>query len=296
MSWERLGRIFVPDGRTSWMHSHAANPFALPLDDDLVRIYFSSRDEENRSSIGWLDYSMRDRAIARISERPVLAPGERGLFDDSGVSLGWIVASGERLLLYYAGWNLGVTIPFRNSIGLAVSTNGSAFERVSRAPILDRSDTDPFSLSYPCVLRRSESDWIMWYGSNLGWDATTQHVIKRATSMDGLHWRPTGEICIGGDDESAFSRPSVLVEDSAHTMWYSVRGRGQGYRIGCARSIDSLTWIRRDDKCGLGASGSGWDAREVEYPHVFRHRDETYMLYSGDGYGRGGFGIARLVR
>ncbi len=114
--------------------------------------------------------------------------------------------------------------------------------------------------------------------------------------MDGLHWRPTGEICIGGDDESAFSRPSVLVEDSAHTMWYSVRGRGQGYRIGCARSIDSLTWIRRDDMCGLGASGSGWDAREVEYPHVFRHRDETYMLYSGDGYGRGGFGIARLVR
>ncbi len=133
MSWERLGRIFVPDGRTSWMHSHAANPFALPLDDDLVRIYFSSRDEENRSSIGWLDYSMRDRAIARISERPVLAPGERGLFDDSGVSLGWIVASGERLLLYYAGWNLGVTIPFRNSIGLAVSTNGSAFERVCTA-------------------------------------------------------------------------------------------------------------------------------------------------------------------
>ncbi|MGZ4810350.1 MAG: hypothetical protein ACXV7D_13580 [Thermoanaerobaculia bacterium] len=124
MRWERLGRIFVPDGNVSWMRSHASNAFALPLDDDVVRIYFSSRDDANRSSAGCLDYSMRYMRVTSVSERPVVSPGERGLFDDSGVSVGWIVASAGRLFLYYAGWNLGVTMPFRNSIGLAVSTDG----------------------------------------------------------------------------------------------------------------------------------------------------------------------------
>lgn len=297
MTWERLGNIFVPDGRTPWMRSHASSPFALPLDDDVVRIYFSSRDDQNRSSIGSLDYSIRQSAIIAIRDEALLGPGQRGTFDDSGVSLGWIVRNGSRLMLYYVGWNLAVTVPFRNSIGLAISTDGSRFDRVSRAPILDRSDTDPFSLSYPCVLQRSASDWVMWYGSNLDWQATgaaMKHVIKRATSSDGLHWQRTGEISIAAEapDETAFSRPSVLVENDSYSMWYSFRG--PHYRIGYAASADGIRWTRNDTR-GLDPSGSGWDGGEVEYPHAFRHNGMTYLLYCGDGYGRTGFGIARLV-
>jgi len=30
----------------------------------------------------------------------------------------------------------------------------------------------------------------------------------------------------------------------------------------------------------------------VEYPFVFRHNDQIYMLYNGNGYGKTGFGLA----
>jgi hypothetical protein len=33
----------------------------------------------------------------------------------------------------------------------------------------------------------------------------------------------------------------------------------------------------------------------VEYPFVFEHKSETYMLYAGNGFGKAGFGIAVLA-
>ena len=52
MSWRRLGRVFRPDGRLPWLRSHAANPFAVPGENGWLRVYFSGRDAESRSSIG----------------------------------------------------------------------------------------------------------------------------------------------------------------------------------------------------------------------------------------------------
>jgi hypothetical protein len=30
----------------------------------------------------------------------------------------------------------------------------------------------------------------------------------------------------------------------------------------------------------------------IEYPFVLRHKNEIYMLYNGNGYGKTGFGLA----
>jgi hypothetical protein len=45
----------------------------------------------------------------------------------------------------------------------------------------------------------------------------------------------------------------------------------------------------------LVASGEGWDAAMVCYPHVFEQGGNRYMLYNGDGFGRTGFGLARWM-
>ena len=63
-AWRKLGQIFAPDGSKAWMASHAANPIAEPLGGSEVRIYFSSRDAENRSSIGSIDISMDEPSRA----------------------------------------------------------------------------------------------------------------------------------------------------------------------------------------------------------------------------------------
>lgn len=295
MRWKKSGKVFAPAGEHEWMLTHAANPFAIPLSHEMTRVYFNSRDASNRASICSLDMRLKpEPTVVRVASEPVLVPGEAGLFDDSGVSLGCVVCAGNRLFLYYVGWNLSVTVPWRNSIGLAIAEAGSnEFHKYSRAPIVDRNEADPFSMSYPSVIREGD-EWRMYYGSNLDWgkNGSMRHVIKYATSVDGISWQRDGRIAIDlqGDDECAVSRPSVLKGEGLYQMWYS--RRGQTYRIGYAESVDGVEWTRRDDAVGIDVSKSGWDSEMIEYAHVFDHAGERYMLYNGNGYGRTGFGLA----
>ena len=165
--------------------------------------------------------------------------------------MGWLVRSGARRYLYYLGWNLGVTVPWRNSIGLAISESPEAeFVKIHEAPIVDRSAVDPYSISYPCVLREG-SRWRMWYGSNLSWGVQQKdmaHLIKYAESDDGIAWRRDGRIALPfqSADEYAMSKPCVLKEGSRYRMWYSFRGAR--YRIGYAESRDGLSWERLDQR------------------------------------------------
>ena len=56
MAWKRVGHIFEPTKRYSWMESHAQLPIVTRIDNtDLYRIYFSSRDKLQRSQGGYID-------------------------------------------------------------------------------------------------------------------------------------------------------------------------------------------------------------------------------------------------
>lgn len=297
MRWRKLGRVFCPENLAPWMRSHAANPVAEVLDDRLCRVYFSTRDERNRSSIAWLELDLRaPTKPLRVAAEPLLSPGRLGTFDDSGASMGCLVRSGSTRYLYYLGWNLGVTVPWRNAIGLAVSRDGGPFVRYSEAPVLDRGHSDPFSVSYPWVLLQG-GHWRMWYGSTLKWgeqQSEMEFVIKYAESNDGVTWRRDGRIAISFDTagEYAIAKPCV-VQDSAHfKMWYSYRGRV--YRIGYAESEDGLTWTRLDALAGISVSAAAWESEAVCYPCVFDWSGRRYMLYNGNRYGLTGFGIAIL--
>jgi hypothetical protein len=298
MRWRKLGRIFEAMGQRPWMVSHASTP-AVDVVDGGVRVYFTSRDSENRSHIGCFDVNPRDPLrTVRLHDHPVIGPGSLGHFDDSGTSMGCIVPTAEGTRLYYVGWNLCVTVPWRNSIGLAVGGSGSGFAKTSPAPVVDRSVVDPYSLSYPWILREG-GVWKMWYGSNLTWGGTPEdmvHVIKYAESEDGICWRRDGSIAIDAatPEEYALSRPCVVHADGIYRMWYC--HRGPHYRIGYAESRDGLKWERRDGEAGIEPSESGWDAEMIAYPCVFDFDDDRYMLYNGNGYGRTGIGLAILER
>src|SRR5512145_2335218 len=91
MKWKKLGQVFVTENNHPWMLSHAANPVAEHLHDDVFKIYFSCRDADSRSHIGSVDVDLKPPfKVLRIAEKPLLAPGEVGTFDDSGVSLSCI--------------------------------------------------------------------------------------------------------------------------------------------------------------------------------------------------------------
>jgi hypothetical protein len=141
----------------------------------------------------------------------------------------------------------------------------------------------------------------MWYGSTLKWDAGNGemlHVIQNATSNDGNNWCRTGlAVSYELGLAQAFSRPTVASNaQGGYEMWFSYRsGAGIKYRIGYAVSKDARLWKLALNDVGIDVSSEGWDSEMIEYPFVFDHKDQRYMLYNGNGYGMTGFGLAILL-
>ena len=299
MRWRKLGHLFTANGQHPWMLTHAANPTAEALGGGRVRVYFSTRDAQNRSHIAAAVFELQPGPrLLELAAAPLVAPGPAGAFDDSGTSMGCLVATEGALWLYYLGWNLGVTVPWRNSIGLAVSRDGGrSFVRHSAAPVMDRHALDPFSLSYPWVLRDG-ARWRMWYGSNLRWGGTERdmdHVLKYAESTDGLHWQRDGRPILphAGPGEYAHARPCVIRDSDRYRLWFT--HRGATYQLGYAESADACTWQRNDAAGSLERGPAGaWDSGMVSYPCVFDCDGARYLLYNGNAYGRTGFGLAVL--
>jgi hypothetical protein len=297
--WRKRGRLYAPDGSKPWMRSHAANPVAEPIGGDRVRVYFSSRDERNRSSIGFVDVDLAAGSVLAEADTPVLSPGDLAMFDDCGVSIGCVLRRGEVRYLYYMGWHLTVAVPWQNALGLAISDGpGQPFRRVSRFPIVPLDEVDPYTISYPWVIEENGL-FRMWYGSNLAWGTRKEdmrHVIKYAESRDGIQWDRRDVVAIGFDfpGEYAICKPCVIRDGDVLKMWFC--SRGDTYRIRYAESRDGVRWERRDEPGGIDVSADGWDAEMIEYPFVFDHGGSRHLLYAGNGFGRTGFGLATLER
>lgn len=303
MKWRKIGRLFEVDGQYDWMHSHAAVPFAECVDGDRFKIYFSCRNRENESSIGYIVIDLqKPQTLLELSPEPVLSKGELGTFDDSGTMGCCLLNKEGKKYLYYIGWNLGVTVPFRNAIGVAESEDGLTFVKMFEGPILDRTKDEPHFVASNCVLE-DEGIYKIWYLSCTGWkdvDGTLTHHyhIKYAESSDGINWERNGVVAIDFKDryEYAISVPRVIKENGTYKMWFSSRASKEvaTYRIGYAESDDGKVWRRKDESVGIDISEEGWDSEMICYPFIFDHKGKRYMLYNGNGYGKSGLGLAVL--
>lgn len=301
--WRSLGRVQGgPPGIAPWGLSHASYPTALPVDSERIRIFFSSRDAEQRSCIAAVDIGLSGDRFETLGppRGPLLSPGPRGAFDADGVTVGCVLHDGGRLYVFYLGWTVLQRVPFTNFIGLAIGGDDGVLTRVSPAPIVGRSRENPFTLGYPWVIREGDG-WRMWFGSHLAWGEEglqMLHVVKEARSPDLVNWTPAERTVIdvagpADPEEFAISRPSVIREaDGSLSMWYA--RRRPEYALGFARSTDGANWERQDAAVRFLGDPEPWENRERTYPCVFDHAGRRYMLYNGNGYGREGFGLAIL--
>lgn len=305
MRWRKLGRIFVSDYHSEWLHSHASVPVARSLGDYRYRIYFSPRDRLGRSNVSWLDVDIRKPTeVLRLSDMPILEPGAAGRFDDNGAMVSWIVEHEGVERCYFQGWNLRVTVAFHVAIGLAMRRSGDIerpFERISAGPIMDRCMAEPYFTGNPAVLIESERSR-MWYLSGRLWTKhngrpSPSYDIHYAESSDGVRWTITGTeaLSFAHPGEVAIARFCPIREaDGRYRAWYSYRGNDWGYRIGYAVSPDGCSWTRHDDETGIACDPESWEKTMISYPFVFDSEIGRMMLYNGGRYGDAGFGIAVL--
>jgi hypothetical protein len=306
MNWIKKGLIFNPDRYYDWMVSHASLPIVDRVDEDVLRIYFGTRDEQGRSLPAYLEVEADNpQNVLYVHDEPVLPLGRIGTFDDNGIMPSWIVNHRKRKYLYYIGWNPQVTVSYRLSIGLAISEDGgNSYRKWSEGPICDRAVDEPFFNTAPCVLVEG-GIWKMWYTSCTkwevidGWPEPFYHV-KYAESEDGVHWQKTDHVCIDYDDfAEAIGRLAVFVEDGTYKALYNYRSASnyrveprQSNRLGYAESLDGINWVRKDNEVGIDRSNSGWDSEMMEYCSVYKHNGRKYLFYNGNGFGKSGFGYA----
>jgi len=166
--WENRGLLIKPVKSLWWMQTHAMLPTPEPIGDNLYNIYFSGRDKFNRSHIGCavVEVEQDSLKLLEIQREPVLSPGELGCFDDSGVTPSCILKEGEKTYLYYIGWRPRSSVRMELVAGLAVKRDGFKFERVSKVPILNRTDREPVSILTAPYVIKEHGIYRMWYCSS----------------------------------------------------------------------------------------------------------------------------------
>ena len=270
---------------------------------EFLRLFFSSRDHDDRMLPTYIDVDANDPArIIKHLDEPLLQLGEPGTFDDSGITLGSAVSVGNDVYLYYTGWKRRRVVSFELSIGvLRWDRSSDRLHRLFEGPILAQDRIHPFLTAGPFVMVHS-GIFKMWYCSGTGWafpqgNPEPLYTVAYATSTDGLTWTPHSQRIIEyGYHGEVVSAPWVVQANGKFHMWYCKRGHetreAKNYTIGYAGSPDGVRWTRLDNRAGIERTESGWDSEMICYPALHAHGRTMYMFYSGNGVGRGGLGFA----
>jgi predicted GH43/DUF377 family glycosyl hydrolase len=306
MKWQKKGLLYKPEGNYSWNKKYGILPTPLHLpDQNIIRIYFASTNDENIGCISFLDVDESDPSKILFAQKtPILLEGDIGTFDDSGCNPASIIKINNQYHLYYFGYQRTLRVPYLLLSGVAVSDDAVSFRRLRITPILERTDEEPYVRSAPAVIADNNC-YRMWYVSAFAWEAVAgihnkllpNYLIKSAHSADGINWTADPGVSIDYEDENefGFGRPWVVKNGSGYRMWYSVRRRDRSYRIGYAESVDGVSWVRMDSQVGIDVSQTGWDSEMICYAAVITVRDKTYMFYNGNANGLSGFGYAELL-
>lgn len=300
-----MGLVYGPDGSLPWAQSHAMLPTPVRLSSDVVRVFITCCDAGGVGRLGYVDICAQDpMKVLGMSHVPLLDVGRAGTFDENGVVACSVVQLADgRMLMYYAGFELGTRIRYRLLTGLAVSTDkGESFVRHSETPILERSSDELYFRCGPYCIHDA-GRFRLWYIGGSAWENIDgknmpNYDIRYLESEDGIHWPSRGcvQMKITDPDEHGFGRPYILKKaDGSYQMFYSIRRRSLGaYRLGYATSSDGQNWERLDKQLNLDVSPSGFDSDAIMYAAPFEIGGQTYLFYNGNDFGSQGFAVARL--
>lgn len=303
LKWEKLGLIWGPEKRYGPNIHSALQPTPILLNEDTIRVYIGCRDEIGVSRIFYVDLDANNpKKILNYSNGPILNVGEPGCFDENGVVPCAIIRSNNTFKMYYAGYMCPSRARFIAFSGLAESDDGAQFKRTSRVPILERSDAEPLFRAIHSILPE-HNHFKIWYGAGetfiQGQDKSLPiYNIRQMESKDAISFPSCGNVVINTQGlEYRVGRPAVYkVSSDFYVMFYGYGSEELPYTLGVAKSYDGLTWERKDSEIGIypGDEGS-WDCQMMAYPSIIKTKNDIYMFYNGNDYGKQGFGAAKLI-
>lgn len=303
MSFHKLGLIYkAADYRNSWANNSALTPTPIVLPDGRLRVYAGFRDSEGTSRIGWVDLDSTTLAVINVSERPALDIGRPGCFDDNGVILGDVLIDGDRLLMFYVGFQIVQKAKFLAFTGLAESIDGGdTFQRISESPILDRAPNQTTIGAIHSVIN-DDNRWRIWFAQGDDWEVINgvpypQYEICYCETSDLLEVPRKSVTCVRNQgQEYRIGRPRIYRKGDGLEMYYTKGSIDGSYFPGKAYSMDGTLWTRCDSDFELTLGNIGeWDAKHLCYPALINVGGRTLMFYNGNNMGLEGFGAAERI-
>ncbi|AXX02553.1 hypothetical protein CWR40_001372 [Cronobacter sakazakii] len=317
LNWKKRGLIYSPTLYPPLANGvgFAQSPQTLVF-EDYVRIFFSTRERDAQdgkfvSRVCYVDMDKSLQEVIRVSPSPVIGPAELGAFDEHGIFPFNVLRHEGKIMAWTTGWNRRVSVSVDTAIGLAISEDeGESFTRIATGPVMAASLHEPHLVGDAFVLHLNGS-FHMWYIFGTGWKkpsavAVPERIYKiaHAISDNGIDWRRDSKTIIEpvlGDDECQ-ALPTVIQTGDRYHMVFCFRecfdfrrGGGRGYRLGYAWSQDLQVWHRDDSQVASLCSKDEWDSEMQCYPHLFRCDGKVYLLYNGNAFGKGGFGLAEMI-
>lgn len=317
LNWRKHGLIYSPESHPPLIGGvgFAQSPQALVL-EDIVRIYFSTREQEPDtgkfvSRVCYVDMTRSLDKVIKVSPAPVIGPAALGAFDEHGIFPFNVLRHNDKVLAWTTGWNRRVSVSVDTAIGLAISKDGGeSFTRLADGPVMGPSLHEPHLVG-DAFVKHFNGRFHMWYIYGVGWQK--QHAkaepdriykIAHAVSDNGIDWQRDSKLVISnvlGEDECQ-ALPTVIEFNGRYHMVFCYREcfgfreqAGRGYRLGYAWSDDLITWTRDDRQVPSLSEEGAWDSEMQCYPHLFRCDEKIYLLYNGNAFGKAGFGMAELV-
>lgn len=278
-------------------------PAAVLIDSKVIRVYCGGWDENGISRIGYIDVDANcPSKVLNVSERPVLDIGIDGAFDENGVFPGHVYRDGNKILLYYTGFQLGHKIRHYNFGGLAISEDGgNTFSRASQAPVIDRADEGLFVRAGQSIVKE-EGIYHSCYSAGSGWTNAggkprPTYDVYYQNSREYNRFSISGRPIVECDHsvEHGLGRPQLVNIKGNYLVFYTRRVLDMKYSFGCAISQDLNTWERVDSAFETHHGKDGeFDSEMVYFPCVLSWKNKIYIFYSGNGFGKEGLGYGEL--
>ncbi len=207
--------VLSPDGNT-WESTYiAANGSALVVGNEFWYWYQTGQHDAPQIALA----RSKDGVTWTKESKPVLPHGPRGSFDESATADPYVIRLDGTFYLYYLGQNRAR----QQRLGLARSSDGLIWEKLRSNPVLDlpAPDSKAFDvngLGEPAVFIWQNSYWMLWTGR----DEQEHRALRFASSRDGVHWTPRGEVIRGTEpwNSTVLCDPTILIRNGVPTMWF----------------------------------------------------------------------------
>ena len=276
------GPVLAPSSGAAWDSYQVGCPMAFK-DENTYRLYYHGGSGSIPIAIGYA-YSVDRVTFTKHAGNPILTPGSGGAWDSVWVNSPSVLkARNGSYLMWYSGYTY-----FVERIGVARSNSPEGPWTKAAFPVLNPgpSSWDSYCVAYATVLWDERAKiYRMWY---TGWASSGPTQIGYATSIDGQNWEkynlnPVLTVGASGAwDGDRVHLPTVLKIGGVFWMWYGgFRASTNTYSIGCAYSVDGISWTKWSANPILTSGSAGsWDSNAVWGQTVFTW-DPSDLIFGG---------------